>query len=107
MESFHRSGAGAVTVCWAVKGGTGTTLITAALALNRAGPTLLVDLDGELPAVLGLPDPQRAGVGDWFDTALPTTHLGELLVAVALGLLVAAVVAGPFTATRRRPRALA
>lgn len=99
MESFHRSGAGAVTVCWAVKGGTGTTLITAAMALNRAGLTLLVDLDGELPAVLGLPDPQRAGVGDWFDTALPTTHLGELLVEVALDCWLL-----PWSQDRSRPR---
>ena len=44
--------------CWALKGGVGTTVVTAALGLtlNRAGhDVLLVDLAGDLPATLGLP----------------------------------------------------
>ena len=36
-----------VTICWAAKGGSGTTVVTAALALSSASPTLLVDLDGD------------------------------------------------------------
>jgi len=42
--------------CWALKGGVGTTVVTAALGLtlNRAGhDVLLVDLAGDLPATLG------------------------------------------------------
>lgn len=54
-----------VTLCWATKGGTGTTVITATLALESERPALLVDLDGELPIVLGMDEPTRPGVYDW------------------------------------------
>ena len=48
--------------CWALKGGVGTTVVTAALGLtlHRAGrDVLLVDLAGDLPAALGLPEHRR------------------------------------------------
>ena len=54
--------------CWSVKGGSGTTVVSAALALAVAAgghDVLLVDLAGDLPATLGLPEPDGAGVGDW------------------------------------------
>ena len=54
-----------VTLCWAAKGGSGTTVVAAALALSSRRSSLLVDLDGEIPAVLGLPEPDRPGVADW------------------------------------------
>ena len=49
--------------CWSVKGGSGTSVVAAALALSiaRRRPAALVDLGGDAPAVLGLPDP---GTGD-------------------------------------------
>lgn len=72
-----------VTICWAVKGGSGTTVVTAALALSSDAPALLVDLDGELPAVLGAPEPDRPGVGDWLDADVAADQLGELLVPIA------------------------
>ena len=50
-----------VTVCWSVKGGSGTTVVAATLALSCPTASLLVDLDGELPAVLGLPEPSGQG----------------------------------------------
>lgn len=51
---------------WSAKGGAGVTVTSAGLALSRAGDfsTLLVDLAGDLPAALGLPEPQL-GVTDW------------------------------------------
>ena len=60
-----------VTVCWSVKGGSGTTVVAATLALSCPTDSLLVDLDGELPAVLGLPEPAGQGVADWLASDAP------------------------------------
>ena len=60
-----------VTVCWAAKGGSGTTVVAATLALSCPTDSLLVDLDGELPAVLGLPEPSGQGVADWLGVRRP------------------------------------
>lgn len=57
--------------CWSVKGGAGTTVVAAALATSIArhhaatGGALLVDLAGDLPATLGLPDPRDPGLTGW------------------------------------------
>jgi hypothetical protein len=69
-----------ITVLWAAKGGSGTTTIAASLALLRPHDTLLVDLDGELPAVAGLPEPPGHGVADWLRSEAPTEALEELTV---------------------------
>ena len=60
-----------VTVCWAAKGGSGTTVVAATIALACPTDSLLVDLDGELPAVLGLPEPAGQGVADWLVVRCP------------------------------------
>ncbi len=72
-----------VTLCWAAKGGSGTTVVAASLALNSTHPSLLVDLDGELPAALGLPEPERPGVAEWLATDSPAEQLAELLMEIA------------------------
>lgn len=47
------------------KGGSGTSVSAVALASLLADPSaLLVDLDGDLPAVCGLPDEDAPGIGD-------------------------------------------
>ncbi len=55
--------------CWSLKGGTGTTSIATALALNLARENkteiLLVDLAGDASAVLGIASSTPVGVGDW------------------------------------------
>ena len=54
-------------ICWSVKGGQGTTVVAAAMALAAAGdgvPVTVVDLAGDLPAVLGV-DGSGPGVTDW------------------------------------------
>lgn len=71
-----------VTLCWAAKGGSGTTVVAAALALSSQRPSLLVDLDGEIPAVLGLPEPDRPGVAEWLESDTSPDHLAELLVDI-------------------------
>jgi MinD-like ATPase involved in chromosome partitioning or flagellar assembly len=66
-------------VCWSSKGGSGTTVVSAALALvaARSRSTLLVDLHGDLPAALGMAEPSGPGVGDWL--ASPTADTAALL----------------------------
>ncbi|MEY2477622.1 MAG: hypothetical protein QOG87_2937 [Actinomycetota bacterium] len=64
--------------CWSTKGGSGTTVVSAALASVLAESSgrdvLLADLGGDCPAVLGLPDPDGPGLSDWLaagDAAAP------------------------------------
>lgn len=104
-----------VTLCWAVKGGSGTTVLTttAALATDRA--TLVVDLAGDVPLVLGLPSPDRPGVGDWLAGSGPSSQLVDLVVEVddATALLplrpgpCRSADIGPIGATAERWRTLA
>ena len=65
-------------VCWAAKGGSGTTVTacTMALAAPRGMETTLVDLGGECAIALGLAEPDGPGVTDWM--ASPTAGLAEL-----------------------------
>ena len=65
-------------LCWSAKGGSGTTVVAAALALvlARQQPTTLVDLAGDIPAALGLPQPSGPGVADWL--ASPTADAAAL-----------------------------
>ena len=56
-----------MTVFYSVKGGSGVT-VTAAVAadtMSRRRSTILVDLCGDQPAVLGLAEPSSEGVRDW------------------------------------------
>ena len=71
-----------VTLCWAAKGGSGTTVVAAALALSSPRPSLLVDLDGEIPAALGLPEPERPGVAEWLASDTSADHLADLLIDI-------------------------
>jgi hypothetical protein len=72
--------------CWSVKGGVGTTVVSVALASTLAhvhaldGGALLVDLGGDVPHVLGLPDPRDPGLTGW-------TQAGEEVAADALARL--------------------
>lgn len=71
-----------LTMFHAVKGGSGTTVVTALTALTHRGPTLLIDLDDELPAALGLAPTDLPGVADWLDSDAPLDHLDDLLVEI-------------------------
>lgn len=71
-----------VTVLWAAKGGSGTTVVTASLALSCPTASLLVDLAGDLPAALGVVAPSGQGVGDWLESDAPPSALADLAVDV-------------------------
>ncbi len=69
------------TLCWSPKGGSGTTVVAAALAIvaSRNGPTMLVDLGGDSAAALGTVMPEGPGVGEWLATsAAPADRLWQL-----------------------------
>jgi hypothetical protein len=73
--------------CWSTKGGSGTTVVSAALASVLAESSerdvLLADLGGDCPAVLGLPDPEGPGLSEWLAAgpAAPPGALGRLEIA--------------------------
>ena len=73
--------------CWSSKGGSGTTVVAAALALllaGRADGALLADLAGDAPTVLGLAsEPTGVGISDWLTGAGPPD---EVLVGPRLGV---------------------
>jgi hypothetical protein len=71
-----------VTILWAAKGGSGTTVVTASLALSCPTDALLVDLAGDLPAALGVPHPAGQGLGDWLSSDAPASALADLAVDV-------------------------
>ena len=78
-----------LTLCWSAKGGSGTTVVAAGIALAASTPTLLVDLVGGLPTALGLPDPAGPGVADWLASNAAPARLAslELTLAGSLSLL--------------------
>ena len=65
-------------LCWSAKGGSGTTVVAAALALlsARHQPTTLVDLAGDAAVALGHVQPSGPGVFDWL--ASPTASADAL-----------------------------
>ena len=84
-----------VIACWSVKGGSGTTVVAAALALRLARSTpgvLLADLAGDVPAVLGTPEPPGPGLLDWLAAGadVAADALDRLAVDAAPGLRVIA-----------------
>ncbi|CAA9266166.1 MAG: hypothetical protein AVDCRST_MAG76-3038 [uncultured Acidimicrobiales bacterium] len=62
-------GSAVLITCWSSKGGSGTTVVAAALATlmgTEDTAALLVDLGGDLPAALGLPEP-ATGLTGWVE----------------------------------------
>lgn len=77
--------------CWSSKGGSGTSVVAAALAVaaaRRPHGSLLVDLCGDQPAVLGRSEPGGPGVLDWLSDGVdaPPDALGRLEIDVIPGL---------------------
>jgi MinD-like ATPase involved in chromosome partitioning or flagellar assembly len=96
-----------VVCCWSAKGGAGTSVVAAALALVMAraapGGALLVDLAGDAPALAGLPDdPDAAGVSDWLREGplVPADGLARLETTVGHGLALLPRGRGPLIVER-------
>lgn len=92
---------------WSVKGGSGATVVAATLALvlarRRSDEVLLVDLAGDLPAALALPEPPDAGLTDWLDAGsdVPADALARLEVPVVDGLRLLPRGEGPMRGSER------
>jgi hypothetical protein len=71
-------------VCWSVKGGVGTTVISAVVALQRSVTrhVRLVDLMGDLPATLGIAEPSDQGIGEWLANDAAEETLEHLAIPV-------------------------
>lgn len=73
-----------LVACWSSKGGAGTTVVATAFAvlLARRSPhgALIADLAGDVPAALGLPEPEGPGIADWLaaGASVPADALARL-----------------------------
>lgn len=81
-------------VLWSVKGGSGTTVVAsmlaAALAQRGSRRVRLVDLAGDIPATLGLAEPDNGGVHEWLaraDADLETLCNLEIDAVTGLGVV--------------------
>jgi MinD-like ATPase involved in chromosome partitioning or flagellar assembly len=92
--------------CWSSKGGSGTTVVAAALAVALAGSVasgaLLADFCGDGAAVLGVPDPDGPGLSDWLAAGeeVPADGIRRLEVDIARGLKLLPRGSLPFDAGR-------
>lgn len=82
-----------IIACWSVKGGSGTTVVAAALALRLARSTrgvVIADLAGDVPAVLGRPEPAGPGLAEWAHAGddVASDALERIAVDVAPGVAV-------------------
>ncbi|MBW3651546.1 MAG: hypothetical protein KY458_13355 [Actinobacteria bacterium] len=90
-----------IVTCWSVKGGSGTTVVAAALSLllARRCPhgALAVDLGGDLPAALGLAEPPGPGLVEWLAVGpeVAPDALDRLAVEAGPGLRLVSRGAGP------------
>ena len=89
-----------LVACWSVKGGSGATVVSVALASMLAesapGGALVVDLAGDVPAVLGVPEPEGPGVRGWLaaGSTVPADALPRLEVEGPGGVRLLAVTHG-------------
>jgi CobQ/CobB/MinD/ParA nucleotide binding domain len=84
----------------ATKGGQGVTTITAALGLLHAQAghrTLLIDTGGDLPAILGKPEPLSVGLSDYLID--PNITLDDITINIAENFDVVTRGAGPIAFT--------
>jgi hypothetical protein len=94
--------------CWSAKGGSGTTVVATALALtlarrSTAGDVLLVDLAGDVPAVLGV-EPPMEGVSEWLAAgpSVPPDAFDRLAVRAGPRLRVVAAGSSPMAGDGER-----
>lgn len=95
-----------LVTCWSVKGGSGTTVVAVALAvlLSRRvdGGALCLDVGGDVPTMLGLPEPTGPGLLAWFGEPTADRDALRRLEVVAGGSL-ALVPRGPSSAIEPVP----
>lgn len=78
---------------WSAKGGVGTTVCAVALSIllgHRDREALLVDLAGDAPMVMAMPEPDGPGAIDWLaaDDAVPFESIERLHRAITEGMAI-------------------
>jgi hypothetical protein len=81
--------------CWSAKGGSGTTVVTASMALmlarRESAGALIADLAGDVAAVLGMSEDDSPGIAGWLRAGPDVSASGlkrlELTAAPQLALL--------------------
>ena len=91
--------------CWSAKGGAGTSTVVASIGRSLAAsgrPARLVDLVGDLPAVLGVDVGSSPGIAEWLETGpdVPDDALDRLALPVAADLDLVVRGRGPFARQR-------
>ena len=100
-----------LTACWSVKGGSGTTVVAAALTMAlagyRASPSSPLTSPVIWPPALGVAEPQGAGVRDWLEAGenVPADGLARIAVGVERGITL--VPTGEWTPGHPEPGAAA
>ncbi|MEO7573313.1 MAG: hypothetical protein ABIX10_12850 [Acidimicrobiales bacterium] len=95
-----------LVACWSSKGGAGTTVVAATLALLLARRSergaLLVDLAGDVPAALGLAEVDGPGVAGWLAAGVdvPPDALARLEAPARAGLALLGRGPGPLDPSR-------
>ncbi len=77
-----------ISVLFAVKGGSGTTVVAACQGVVATTPTLLVDLGGDVPGALGIAESDGPGVLDWLRSDADASRLARLECGVGAALSV-------------------
>jgi MinD-like ATPase involved in chromosome partitioning or flagellar assembly len=81
-----------LVACWSAKGGAGTSVVAAALALLAARRSsrgaVFADLAGDGPAILGVTEPESPGLSGWLSAGhdVPADALSRIEVPVGHGL---------------------
>jgi hypothetical protein len=88
-----------VLVCWSIKGGVGTSVTAAALAIAAAARhpdrgALLVDAAGDQPALFGEPAPLGPGLAEWLGAGPDVSGDALALLEAPVGRCVAVVPRG-------------
>ena len=95
---------------WSAKGGAGTTVVATSVALTlgqRQAGVVIADLAGDVPAVLGAPEPDSPGLAAWLHAGEAVPVLERLEVRVARGLALLPRGTGPLAVQRSRELAAA
>lgn len=69
-----------LTVCYAAKGGSGTSVVAAALALSGGDDSVLVDAAGDAADLLGVAAAGLPGLAEWFLSDVGASALDDLAV---------------------------
>jgi hypothetical protein len=95
-----------LVACWSIKGGSGVTVVAAALTLMLArrapGGAVLADMVGDGPAVLGVSEPRSPGLAGWLASGddVPADALARIEVRAGRGIGLLPRGAGPLSPAR-------